>query len=299
MKKGGGSKPLFRGAATALVTPMTESGVDYDALERLIEYQIDGGVSALLCCGTTGENPTLTDAERREVTAFTVRASAGRAPVIAGVGSNNTYRSCALARDAEAAGASALLAVTPYYNKATDEGMISHFTEIASASSLPVMLYNVPSRTGVSIPKEVVLRLSENPRICGIKEASGDMGYACRLSAVTEGDFPIWSGCDDITVPMMAAGGIGVVSVVSNIMPREVAAMCRLFHEGDICGASNMQRHLSKLCDCMFKAVNPIPVKAALHMMGMAEARWRLPLCPPDDETAAEIRAVLEEYGLV
>lgn len=299
MKSCGKKEPLFRGAATALVTPMRSEGIDYNALKRLIEYQIDGGISALLCCGTTGENPTLTDEERRDVTAFTVRAAAGRVPVIAGVGSNNTSRSCALARDAEAAGADALLAVTPYYNKATTEGLIAHFKEIASASSLPVMLYNVPSRTGVNITPGVAAKLAEDPRICGIKEASGNMGDICRISALTEGNFPIWSGCDEITVPVMAAGGLGVISVVSNIMPSEVARMCKLFFDGDTVGAAKVQRYLIKLCDTMFAAVNPVPVKTALHMMGMAEEKWRLPLCAPNDDTKQRISDVLSEYGLI
>lgn len=299
MKSRGEKKPLFCGAATALVTPMTNGGIDYDALEKLIEYQIQGGISALLCCGTTGENPTLTDEERRDVTAFAVRTAAGRVPVIAGVGSNNTARSCALARDAEKAGAAALLAVSPYYNKATAEGLIAHFKEIASASDLPVMLYNVPSRTGVNISPAVAAKLAEDDRICGIKEASGNMGDICRIAALTDGAFPIWSGCDEITVPVMAAGGSGVVSVVSNLLPKEVSRMCRLFLDGDTAGAAAMQRYLMKLCDAMFAVVNPIPVKTALSMMGMMEAQWRLPLCAPDEATKRMIADVLGKYGLI
>ncbi|MBO4979196.1 MAG: 4-hydroxy-tetrahydrodipicolinate synthase [Clostridia bacterium] len=274
---------LFEGAATALITPFSGGRVDFDALERLIEFQIGGGIDALVVAGTTGEAPTLTDTEHRAILTFAVRAVRGRVPVIAGTGSNDTAHAIDMSRFACRAGCDGLLLVTPYYNRATPRGLAESYRKIADETDRPILLYNVPSRTGVHLSAEALRPLAEHGRIVGIKEASGDVGFAARLRAEFSDRFSLYCGNDDITVPFLALGGKGVISVLSNLFPREVTAMCRKCREGDFKGAMADQLAFLPLIDTLFAEVNPIPVKCAAAMMGLCREEYRLPLCPPSD----------------
>ncbi len=276
----------FRGVSTAIVTPMTSSGeVDVAAFLRLIEYQIEGGISALTVCGTTGEASTLSPREMHYLIRTAVESAEGRIPIIAGAGSNDTSRACYLAESAEAAGAAAILSVVPYYVKPGADGIIRHFDELSKASSLPVILYNVPSRTGVNIPFSVYRALSENPRIAALKEASGDVDYACRFLSEFGNRFALYSGNDSLNLPLYALGAEGAISVLSNVRPREVADVFSLFDSGKTDGARRLHLSLSPLAEALFREPNPIPVKAALSLMGLCENYLRLPLTPAREET--------------
>lgn len=289
---------IFTGSAVAIVTPFKESGVDLEALGKLLDFQLENGTDAIVVCGTTGEASTMTYQERAETIAFCVRHVGGRVPVIAGSGSNSTENAVTLSREAERQGAGGLLVVTPYYNKATQAGLLRHYRTIADAVSIPLILYNVPSRTGVAIAPETCAALAEHPNIVGIKEASGNLGNVQRIRNLCPADFSIWSGNDDETVPICALGGKGVISVAANILPAEMHRLTQLCLKNDFAAAGKLQVHLKDFCDAMFCEVNPIPVKTALGMLGWRVGELRSPMCPPAPENLERIRTVLAKYGL-
>ena len=275
---------IFRGAATALATPLTEKGIDFESLERLIEFQIQGGISALVIVGTTGEGSTLTDEEHRRAISFAVEKAAGRVPVIAGTGSNDTAYAIQLSRHACEAGADGLLLVTPYYNKATQKGLIAHFTAVADAVDKPIILYNVPGRTGCNLKPETVSVLADHPRIVGVKEASGDLSQVATLAQLCGDRIDIYSGNDDQILPVLSLGGAGVISVLSNVLPGETDRICQSYFAGDTATATALQLKYLPLVHLLFCEVNPIPVKAALNAMGYGENYLRLPLTPMDEK---------------
>ena len=291
---------IFRGIATAMVTPMTATGVDYDALARFIDFQLEEGINALVAVGTTGESATLTPQERKEVIRFTVERAAGRVPVIAGTGTNNTQHVLEFTKSACDDGADAVLVVTPYYNKATQAGLIAHFTAVADASDKPVILYNVPSRTGCNILPETVVKLCKDvENIVGIKEASGNISQIAHLAAIGQGIVDIYSGNDDQIVPILSLGGIGVISVLSNVAPTQTHEICQKFFDGDVAGSRQMQLDAMDLCNALFCEVNPIPVKTALNMMGMGAGAFRMPLCEMDEANAKRLEKALKDYGIL
>lgn len=292
-------KTLFKGAATALITPFRDGKVDFESLDNLIERQISAGIDALVICGTTGENATLSDSEHRAVLKYAVEKAGGRVPMIAGTGSNNTAHAVDLSRYASSLGYDGLLVVTPYYNKATDGGLTMHFEKIADASSVPVILYNVPSRTACNISLPVYRHLSKHENIIAVKEASGNIGAVARLIAECGGDLDIYSGNDGEILPTLALGGQGVISVVSNIIPAEISLLCRRFFEGDMAVARSLHEKYLKLSDAMFYEVNPIPVKTAAAMMKLCSDELRLPLCKMSENNRARLETVLLEYGLI
>lgn len=290
---------VFTGAATAIVTPFRENQIDYEQFGRLIEWQIAEGIDAIVACGTTGEGSTLTDEEHREAIRFAVKQVNGRVPVIAGTGSNDTAYAMELTEFACSVGADAVLLVTPYYNKATQKGLIRSFEALADVSTKPVILYNVPSRTGCNLLPATVATLAEHPNIVAIKEASGNISQIAELAALTRGKLDIYSGNDDQIVPILALGGKGVISVLSNIMPRATAEICRKFAAGDIAGSAEMQLDLLPLVHALFCEVNPIPVKAAVSAMGYGENSLRLPLTPMEPQNADKLYALMREQGLL
>ena len=273
--------------------------VDYDALEKLLSFQLKSGTDAIIVCGTTGESATMSYHERMRTIEFCVNYVNKRVPVIAGSGSNSTENAVALSRDARRAGADALLVVTPYYNKATQAGLVRHYRVIADAVDIPLILYNVPSRTGVNIAPETYADLAQHPNIAGTKEASADLSAIQRTRNLCPPDFTIWSGNDDETVPICALGGKGVISVAANVVPELMHCMVKSCLAGDYGAAGQLQLKLKPLCDALFCEVNPIPVKTAMSMMGLCSGELRLPLCPPTEEHTALIRAALESYGLL
>lgn len=275
--------PVFEGVATALITPLNENGIDYNAFARLIDWQINEGVNALVVCGTTGESSTLTDKEHKSAIEFAVNEVGGRIPVIAGTGSNDTAYALELTDFSCKAGVDGVLVVTPYYNKATQNGLFKMFTEIADRAATPVILYNVPSRTGVNIAPETVARLSKHPNISGIKEAGGNISAVAEIAALCGDDINIYSGNDDQTVPIMSLGGKGCISVLSNLLPHNTAEMCKKMLAGDTKGALDLQLKYLPLIKALFCEVNPIPVKAAMAAMGYCENYLRLPLTPMEE----------------
>lgn len=275
--------PIFRGAATALITPLDERGIDFDRLGRLIDWQIDEGIDALVICGTTGEASTLTDKEHRDAIAYAVERTNGRVPVIAGTGSNDTAYAIELTRFACEAGADACLVVTPYYNKATQNGLIAMYSAIADASTKPLILYNVPSRTGTAIQPATYVKLAQHPNIAAVKEANSNISAIVETKALVGDQLDIYSGNDDEIVPILSMGGLGVISVLSNLLPKETSRLCHKFFEGDVAGAAAMQCQYLKLIRALFSEVNPIPVKAAMAAMGFCEDYLRLPLTPMED----------------
>ena len=289
---------IFKGMATALVTPMTSDGVDYEALGRLIDFQLENGINALVSVGTTGESATLTPQERKQVISFTIDRVAGRVPVIAGTGTNNTAHAIDLSVSADKAGADALLVVTPYYNKATQKGLIAHFTAIADRVTKPIILYNVPSRTGCNLLPATVAELAKHPNIAAIKEASGNMSQVVDLIARCGEDITVYSGEDGLTVPILSMGGMGTISVLSNVVPKEAVAMTDAFFAGRIQEAAQWQCKLLPLIDCLFSEVNPIPAKAALSAMGFGEEHLRLPLTPMEPENREKLFAELRKLGV-
>lgn len=290
--------PIFEGIATALITPITESGIDYEAFGRLIDWQIDEGVNALVICGTTGESSTLTDGEHREAIAYAVKRAAHRVPIIAGTGSNDTAYALSLTEFSCKAGVDGVLVVTPYYNKATQNGLIQMFTKIADVSSVPVILYNVPSRTGVNIAPATVKELSKHPNISGIKEASGNISAVAEIAALCGDDINIYSGNDDQTVPIMSLGGKGCISVLSNVLPKKASEMCAKMLSGDVKGAAKMQLEYLPLINALFSEVNPIPVKAAMAAMGWCEDYLRLPLTPMEPAHREALVAEMRKAGI-
>ncbi len=289
---------VFRGVATALVTPMTAAGVDYETLGRLIDWQIDEGVNALVIAGTSGEGSTLSDEEHREVLRYSAQRVTGRVPVIAGTGSNDTAYAIDLTRCACEVGCDAMLLVTPYYNKATQRGLIESFTAIADASTKPCILYNVPSRTGCNLLPQSCAALAEHPNIVGVKEASGNISQIAELAALTRGKLDIYSGNDDQIVPLLSLGGAGVISVVSNILPKKTVELCDRFFAGDVAGSADLQLDMLPLINALFCEVNPIPVKAAVAALGFGENYVRLPLTTMEPEHEAVLRACMREQGL-
>ena len=293
-------EPVFTGACTALVTPFTHSGaVNYDQFARLIDRQLEGGVDAVCVCGTTGESATLSVREHIRLVKACVRRVNGRARVIAGAGSNDTAAALRLSRHAQDAGADALLLVTPYYNKATQDGLIQHYTTIADRVEVPILLYNVPSRTGVSFTAETYRVLSQHPNINGVKEASGNFSLLSHTRALCGPDFHIWSGNDDQVVPMMSLGAEGVVSVAANLAPEAMVRMSHLCLEGDFKQAAAFQLRYQALMDALFIEVNPIPIKAALNLAGWDAGSLRLPLCALSDSHREVLRKAMEEAGLL
>ena len=293
-------QPVFTGSCTALITPFAaDHAVDYPALAGLLDFQLENGTDALVVCGTTGEAAAMSYEERLRTIEAVVRHVDGRIPVIAGSGSNNTESAIALSRDAVLAGADALLVVTPFYNKATPKGLVRHYTAIADAAEKPVILYNVPSRTGVKCTAEVYAALAEHPNIVGVKEAGGDLALVQKTRELCPEDFSIWSGNDDETAPMMLFGGKGVISVAANVMPREMHELASACLSGDFVNAGKMQLSLRKLCEALFWEVNPIPVKTALAMMGRCQEVFRSPMCEMELENREKLEGVLREYGLL
>ena len=286
---------LFRGAGVALVTPFCKDGsVDYEALKRLLEQQVAGGTDAIIICGTTGEPSTMTVEERLECISFTVKTINHRIPVIAGTGGNCTKDVITLSQKAEELGVDGLLVVTPYYNKATQQGLYEHYMAVAQAVTLPIIIYNVPSRTGVNVKPETAVRIAKDAEnVVGIKEASGDISQIAELSALGRGVIDIYSGNDDQIIPILALGGIGVISVLSNVLPRETHDMVMEYLEGDQKKALDLQLKYLPLVQALFWEVNPIPVKAALHAMGMCENVLRLPLTCMEEEKEKRLRLLL------
>ena len=290
---------IFEGAGTAIVTPLTEKGVDYEIFGRLIDWQIEQGADAIVVAGTTGEGSTLTDEEHREVVSYCVKRVANRVPVIAGTGSNDTAYAIDLTKFACDAGADAMLLVTPYYNKATQNGLIKSFAAVADASTKPCFLYNVPSRTGCNLLPKTVAALADHPRITAVKEASGNISQIVETAALCGDKIDIYSGNDDQIVPILSVGGKGVISVLSNIMPKETSLMCKRFFEGDVKGAAAMQLEYLPLINALFCEVNPIPVKAACAAMGFGENYLRLPLTPMEPEHEAVLLQLMREQNLI
>ena len=292
-------QPIFKGSGVAIVTPITKEAVDYSTLGKLIDFQLENGTDAIVACGTTGEASTMSYRERMRTIEFCVEHVGGRVPVVAGAGSNSTEAALALSRDAERAGCDGLLLVTPYYNKASQQGLIRHYRTIADAVETPVILYNVPSRTGVSIAPETYAALAEHPNINGVKEAGGSLSTVQKTRNLCPEDFYIWSGNDEETVPICALGGVGVISVAANLIPAQMHTLVRLCLENDFAAAGKLQLELKELCDVLFCEVNPIPVKTALGLMGWEVGGLRLPLCPPDEARLERIRETLSRYQLL
>ena len=290
---------LFKGAATALITPFDENGVNYEQLGRLIDWQIEKGIDALVICGTTGEASTMTDDEHRDVIDYSVKKVAGRVPVIAGAGSNDTSYALDLIKCAEASGVDGTLVVTPYYNKATQKGLIKMYTQLADAASKPIILYNVPSRTGVNIEPSTYAALADHERIVGIKQANGNLSKIVETMSLVRGKLDLYSGNDDQIVPILAMGGKGVISVLSNVMPTETSEMCAAFFRGEVDKAAEMQCKYFSLINTLFCEVNPIPVKAAMAAMGFCEDYLRLPLTSMEEANKAKLFALMRAEGLI
>ena len=289
---------IFTGAGTALITPLNEKGVDYEAFGRLINWQIDEGIDALIICGTTGEGSTLSDEEHKEVLEFALKTAAGRVTMIAGTGSNDTNYAIKLSQHACELGYDALLVITPYYNKATQNGLVAHFTAIADSVTKPIIVYNVPSRTGVNIEPATYAKLAQHPNIRGIKEANGNISKIVETFSLIGDGLDVYSGNDDQIVPLIACGGKGVISVLSNIMPKETALLCKKALSGDVAGAMEMQKQYLKLINLLFCEVNPIPVKAATAAMGFGENYLRLPLTKMTEANEAKLLEAMKEVGI-
>ena len=289
---------VFKGMATAIVTPMTATGIDYEALGRFIEFQIENGINAIVVMGTTGENATIEYADQKEVIRYTVEKVNKRVPVIAGTGTNNTEHVLHNTRNACEVGADAILVVTPYYNKATQNGLYRHFVTIADESTVPVILYNVPGRTGCNLLPKTVARLAEHPNIVGVKEATGNVAQMVEIMHLCGDKIDVYSGEDALTVPMLAMGGAGTISVLSNVVPKEAVAMTDAFFAGDLKTAAKLQCDLLPLTNALFSEVNPIPAKAAVSAMGFGEEHLRLPLTPMEDDKRAVLFAEMRKLGI-
>ena len=289
---------IFKGMASAIVTPMTKDGIDYDALGRFIEFQIENGINAIVVMGTTGENATIEPEDQTKVIRYTVEKVAKRVPVIAGTGTNNTEHVLHNTRNACAAGADAILVVTPYYNKATQNGLIAHFTAVADVSTVPMILYNVPGRTGCNLLPKTVAKLAEHPNIVAIKEATGNMAQMVEIMHLCGDKIDVYSGEDALTVPMLSMGAAGTISVLSNVVPKESVAMTDAALAGDFKTAAEWQCKLLPLIDCLFSEVNPIPAKAAVSAMGFGEENLRLPLTPMEDATRAKLYEEMRKLGI-
>lgn len=289
---------IFTGAATAIVTPMNSQGIDYPAFERILNWQVEQGIDALVICGTTGEGSTLTDEEHRQVLQFALNVVGGRVPMIAGTGSNDAAYAIDLTKFACSIGYDAMLLVTPYYNKTTQRGLVAFFSAIADASTKPVILYNVPSRTGVNIEPATYAKLAQHPMIAAIKEAGGNISKIVETAALVGDQLDIYSGNDDQIVPILACGGKGVISVLSNVLPAETSLLCKRFFEGDVQGAMDMQKKYLPLINALFCEVNPIPVKAATAAMGYGENYVRLPLVTMEEAARQHLLSCMREAGV-
>lgn len=290
---------VFTGTGTALITPFKDGKVDYFALTSLIERQISAGIDALIICGTTGESSTLQDDEHRCVIEHAVTVASGRVPIVAGTGSNDTDYAVALSKDACRAGADGLLVVTPYYNKTNEAGLIKHYNAIADASDKPIILYNVPSRTGMNISLKVYKALAQHPNIVATKEASGDISAILRIMDTCGDDMRVYSGNDDQAIPIISCGGIGVISTVSNVIPSEFSNLIRIALNGDFASANALRRKYAPLMDAMFTTVNPIPVKAACSSLGLCAPDIRLPLVAMEGEELEKLRSVMKDAGVL
>jgi len=290
---------LFTGAGVAIVTPFKNGEVDFPALGQLIDWQISQEIDAIIVCGTTGEASTLNDKEHIETVQYTVEKVNGRVPVIAGAGSNDTAHAIYMSKELESSGVDGLLLVTPYYNKCTQKGLIQHYTKIADAVNIPIILYSVAGRTGVNISPSTVFELAKHPNIVGLKEASGNISQVVEIAKCISDGFNLYSGNDDMVVPLLSVGGIGVISTVANIIPKDTHNMVMQYLSGDTKGAGKLQLDMKHLIDAMFIEVNPIPVKAALSIMGKIEMEYRLPLCPPEEKSMEVIKTELKKYKLI
>ncbi len=292
------TKTIFTGAGTAIITPFNENGVDYEKFAKLIDWQIEEGIDSLIVGGTTGEGSTLTDEEHREIIKFSVEQAKGRVPIIAGTGSNDTDYAVDLTKYAAEVGADAALVVTPYYNKATQKGLIKMYEVIADASDIPLILYNVPSRTGVAIEPKTLAVLADHPNICGLKEANGDISKIIEEFSLVGDKIDIYSGNDDQVIPVLSMGGKGVISVLSNVLPKETSNMCKLFFDGKIKEAAAEQLRMLPLINALFSEVNPIPAKAAMAAMGYCEDSLRLPLTPMEDAHRTVLFDEMRKLGI-
>lgn len=288
---------LFKGSGVALVTPFNETGVDFNKLGELIEYHIENKTDALIVCGTTGESTTMSDEEQFGVIDFTVKKVNKRIPVIAGTGSNNTMHSVYLSKEAEKLGVDGLLVITPYYNKTNQRGLKLHFETIAASTKLPIILYNVPGRTGVNIKPSVIAELAEIKNIVAVKEASGDLAQVAEIARLVPEGFAIYSGNDDSILPLLSLGGVGVISVVANICPKETHDLVEKFLNGDVEGSRKLQLGMKSLIDKLFIEVNPIPVKTAMNLLGFEVGDLRLPLAPMEESNLKTLRDELVNYG--
>lgn len=291
--------PLFTGACTAVITPFSQQGIDYARFEKNLELQYEGGISAVLVCGTTGEHASLTENEHNELVRFAANRCKGKMNLIVGVGSNNTRQALINAENARSAGADGILMVTPYYNKSSQKGLIEHFSFVADRVDIPMILYNVPSRTGISISADTYLALSKHPNINGVKEASGDFSLIGKIRSLCGNDLYVWSGNDDNTVPMMAMGALGVISVASNIVPSAVAKLCALCAEGSYTDAMELYSRYAKLFSALFVETNPIPLKAAMQLMELDSGKMRLPLTDIGEAGMAVLKGALRELSLI
>lgn len=289
---------IFQGVATALITPLNEKGVDFEAFGRLIDWQIAEGINALVICGTTGESSTLTDEEHRLVLKYAAEKVNGRVPIIAGTGSNDVAYAIDLTRYACDLGYDAMLLVTPYYNKTTQRGLVAMYNAIADASTKPIILYNVPSRTGVGIEPATYAELAKHPNICAIKEANGNLSKIVETAALAGDQLDIYSGNDDQIVPILACGGKGVISVLSNVVPKETVAICDTYFAGDVAGAMALQKKFLPLIQALFCEVNPIPAKAAMAAMGFCDNYLRLPLVPMEEDHEKKLLACMRNLGI-
>ncbi len=291
---------LFRGSGVALITPFKDGKVDFNKLEELLNWHVEQNTDAIVICGTTGEASTMTDEERKETIRFTVEKINGRIPVIAGTGTNCTAHSIELSKYAEEVGADGVLVITPYYNKATQKGLIAHFSAIAEAVKIPNIIYNVPGRTGVNILPSTLAELAHKyPNICGVKEASGNIAQVADVARLVPDDFYIYSGNDDMIVPLMSLKGDGVISVVANVAPKDTHDMVQKFIDGDVQGACDLQLKMKPLIDALFIEVNPIPVKTAMNLMGMDVGELRLPLTEMTEGNLNILKTELQKYGLL
>ena len=292
-------KTIFKGAGVAIITPFTEDGVNYDELGRIIEDQIANGTDAIVITGTTGESSTMSDEEHKEAIRYTVEKVNKRIPVIAGTGSNETSYAIQLSKYAEEVGADGLLLVTPYYNKATQKGLIAHYTAIADAVNIPIILYNVPSRTGVTIQIPTFVELAKHPNIVAVKEASGNLSAVAKIRHAVGDALDVYSGNDDQIVPILSLGGKGVISVLSNVTPKKTHDICQLYFDGKVEESAKLQIELIDLIDALFCEVNPIPVKVAMRMLGYEAGPLRLPLCEMEPAHEEQLRQALKAHGLL
>lgn len=291
---------IFTGSGVAIVTPFTrENTVNFDKLATLIEWHIQQGTDAIIVCGTTGESPTLTDDEHKKVIECAVATAKKRVPVIAGSGSNDTAYAVQMSVHAEKVGADALLCITPYYNKPTQKGLLANFTAIADTVTIPIILYNVPGRTGVNLAPETVAKLAEHRNICGVKEASGNIAQVAEIARLVPKDFAIYSGNDDMVVPLMSLGGVGVISVVANIAPKDTHDMAKAYLDGDVAKARDLQLKMKPLIDALFLETNPIPVKVAMNLLGEEVGHLRLPLTEMSESNTDRLKKELRAYGLL